>query len=121
MTVRKAEFDDLPKENLVNGIIKWSSLGEDDEGDWVKIGTLADKTIHIFGVFGATVKFEGSNESGVPTAPVTLVDPQGNQISATSRKMEVILENPVQMRPVITGGDVNTDVTVIICAKGGLR
>ncbi|MCK5132394.1 MAG: hypothetical protein KAR40_09630 [Candidatus Sabulitectum sp.] len=121
-------FDNLPKENLVNVLIKWSSLTGTDEGKWAKVATMADKTVHIFGEFdGAAVIIQGSNEGGragdTPNAAnaVTLVDPQGNQISVSSKAMETILENPAQIRPVTSGGGASTDITVIICAKGGLQ
>lgn len=120
----KPVFSDLEKENLVQGRVVWSGLATGDEGEWVSIPNLADKTIHAYSAGGnwnsGTMTLQGSNEEGTPAHPITLVDPQGNQIAKTDDFMEVVLENPAKIRPIVTGGTA-TDIVVIIVAKGGLR
>ncbi len=117
-TTRPGKFSDLKSRPLKNVRLTWDSLDGDDVGSWENIAGLADKTVHVFGEFdGGTLVLQGSNEDGTPTAPVTIVDPQGNGHSFTSNAMEVLLENPVQIRPSVSGGGGSTDLTVIICAK----
>ena len=41
-------------------------LGASDDGYWVNVSSLAEKTIHISGISGDTVKIFGSNAVTVP-------------------------------------------------------
>ena len=103
--------------------IAWSPLAENQAGAWAAFADFSDKTVHIFGVFnGATVTMQGSNDPLVLTTPdtaaaETLVDPQGNTIAKLASNMSQILENPLYIRPNVTGGDGSTAVSVIVSVR----
>jgi len=71
----------------------------------------ADRSAQASGIFGVggTVTIEGSND-GVNFVPLT--DPQGNPIAITVAKVEQISEITQFIRPVLTGGDGTTSITV---------
>lgn len=117
---KKAIFSDVETVEVRETRVTWSGMGDDDVGDYVNLPIQPDKTVHVFGTWdNATLVIQGSNEEGIPTAPVTLTDPQGNAISKTVNNfVEVILENTAQIRPKTSGGQGATDLTVIIVAKG---
>jgi hypothetical protein len=87
-------------------------LAASDTGAPVIVPDKADKTVQLFGTFGAAVTMQGSNETGTPTTWATLTDPQGNAIAPTAAALEAIAENPYQIRP--SAGAV-TSVTVALC------
>ena len=102
--------------------VTWSLLTTGDTGSPWELLSAADKTVQIFGDFGAgaTVTLQGSNDPRVLTAPssavwFSLTDPQANAIEKTAAAGEAILENPRWIRPSVTGGT-NPDLTVIISA-----
>jgi len=99
-------------------------LANGDTGQPIAIPDFSDKTMQIFGTFGSggSVTMEGSNDPRVISAPgsavwFTLVDPQANAITKTSAGGEVILENPIWIRPNCTAGDGTTALTINIAAK----
>lgn len=76
----------------------------------------ADRSVQIEGTFGAgTVVFQGSNDGGSNYQPLT--DPQGNAISTTATKLEQITEATQLQRPVVTGADGATAVTITVIAR----
>jgi len=100
-------------------------LGDADTGQPYERATLlSDKTVHIFGTFdSATVTLQGSNDPRVISDPsnaawFTMVDPQGNNITATSAKAEALLENPRYIRAITTGGSGSAVINIVIAAKG---
>lgn len=102
----------------------WSGLGMEDSGQPAECPSYMDKTMQVFGTFGATVTMQGSNDPRVKSNPgsavwFTLVDPHERNVSFTAAGAEVLLENPRFIRPLVTGGDSFTDITVIICARKG--
>lgn len=96
--------------------ITWSGLLNGDDGDAIEIAGAPDKTVTITGTFGVggTCSIQGSNNG---TTWLVLTDPQGNAITKTADSIEVILESPRFIRPIVTAGDGTTNLTVIICAK----
>jgi hypothetical protein len=100
--------------NPIGGIkvISWT-LGNGDDGKPMICPQFADRTIQVTGTFGAggTVEFQGSNIDPTPIYSV-LNDPQGNPLVFTIAKIEQVLENTYRVRPVVTGGDVNTSLTI---------
>jgi hypothetical protein len=106
--------------------ITWTPLANGDTGQPLEnAGRYSDKTVQIFGTFGAggSVTLEGSNDPRVMTAPgsavwFALVDPASSAITKTSAAGEAVLENPRFIRPNVTAGDGTTALTVIIAAKG---
>jgi hypothetical protein len=97
-------------------IMEWASLGVGDDGDWMLLSHYADKNVHVYGTFGgATVTLQGSNED-TPANPASLRDPDKVALAlSSSAPMEQVLENPLRVRPVVTGG-AGTSLTVrLVC------
>lgn len=107
--------------------LTWSGLLNGDDGAPIEVGDLSDKSVHIYGTFGATgsVTIYGSNDPAdlakVPGAGtdnwVALTDPQGNAITKTAKSIEQILENTLYMACKVTAGDGTTSLTVAIAGK----
>ncbi len=105
----------------------WSGLDSDDSGVPVKFAKYSDKTVQIYGTFGAagSVTLQGSNDPRCDAAHPdhanavysTLTDPQANAITKTSAAIEEVLENPLWIRPLVTGGDGTTSITVNLVGK----
>jgi hypothetical protein len=97
----------------------WEGLTDGDVGEPILLPGFADKTVQVKGNFGtgASVTIEGSNDvMGSPTY-AALADAQGNVLSITIAKIEVILENPYLIRPNVSGGGGSVNLTVSICCK----
>ena len=77
-----------------------------------------DKTIAVQGTFGGTVTIQGSNEE-VPTTWYTLNDPQGNPLTFTAARMELIAENTIWIRPLAAVGVSNVEVYLVAVAARG--
>jgi len=96
-------------------VLTWSGLSTADTGIPVSIPKFADKTVTITGTFAAaTIALQGSNDA---TNWFSLTDPQGNAISKTAAAIEAVTENPLWIRPAVTGGSGETDLHVIIVAR----
>lgn len=102
----------------------WGPLIADQKGRGWKTPRTPDKTFHVFGVLGgAAVTFQGSNDPRVAGTPgsadwQTLRDAQGEAytVSDITIAMDVLLPNPLFIRPVVTGGDGTTAINVVIVA-----
>ncbi len=101
----------------------WEAVGDVDTG--APLGPdaggidFADKTVQLVGTFNnATIVIEGSNDG---VTYVTLTDPQGNALSFSADAIEVILENPLYIRPSSSGGSGSADVDVIIVGRATLQ
>lgn len=92
----------------------WTPLLQTDVGLASSGHRLSDKTCQLFGTFGtATVELQGSNDNGTTWA--ALKDPNGGNLTAlAAADIFAILENPQMIRPVLTGGDGTTSLTVIL-------
>ena len=111
-------------------IIRWTGLASGDDGEWFT-GALeyGDRCIQVAGTFGtATLAIQGTNflppENGstLPTQPLTLTDPQGNNLSGiNAARIETIMEVPAAVRPLLTGGDGTTSLTVIFTGRRTIR
>lgn len=102
-------------------IITWGPMANGDVGLPVEMPGRADRSIQVYGTFGAAgnCRVEGSNEPGTaPANYATLVDPQGNALDFTAAKVEQILELTHHIRPRITAGDGTTALTVQLLIKG---
>ncbi len=93
----------------------WAGLANGDDGAPVTIPGAPDRTVQVFGTFGAggTIVFEGTLEA-VPVNWFPLVDPQGNAISFGAAGGELVLELVAHIRPRVTAGDGTTDITAIV-------
>jgi hypothetical protein len=97
--------------------ITWENFtAADDVGEHLITAHYSDKTVTVFGNFGSggSMKMEGSND-GVNWFDMT--DPQGNALTFTAAKMEMLQENPLYVRPKMTAGT-SVDIDVILCGVG---
>lgn len=97
----------------------WNDLATGDVGQSVIIPQCPDKTVSFTGTFGgATVVLKGCNDLETETDWFTLKDIDGNDISLTAAAMVVVEQNPVRIRPEVTGGTgVAIDVKVSVPNK----
>ncbi len=112
MAVRAAVVSD------VNGRVRqvvWSGLLNTDTGDPVIVAPFSNLTVHADGVFGgATVALQGSNNN---VAYGSLRDHQGVAIALTvDTIVQAAQENPLFVRPILSGGDANTNLVVTLIA-----
>lgn len=78
-----------------------------------------DRCVQVFGTFGgATVTIEGSNEVDHYSALKELL---GGAASFTTAGIKQLLEIPLRVKPVISGGGATTSLTVIIVQRRGFR
>lgn len=93
----------------------WTPVAGGDICTAVQLPGFADRTVHVKGTFGgATVVLQGSNDN---LTFVTLTDPLNNPVSLTAEGLITILQNPLWIRPAVTGG-AGAAVTVILASKG---
>ena len=82
----------------------------------LSVPRLSDKTIHFTGNFGAgspLLTLQGSND-GINWLPLT--DSQGTAITYGAAALEAVIENPLYIRPSLSGGDGTTSVTATLVA-----
>lgn len=92
------------------------ALGNADTGVATDMHRWADRTVHVVGTFGgATVTIQGSNDN---VNWLTLNDNAGAALTFTVTGMKLILENPLYVRAITSGG-AGTALTVIIAGAGG--
>jgi hypothetical protein len=102
-------------------VVSWLAMPKDNLGvPWCS-AEYPDKTVHIRGTFDAgTVTIEGTNEL-IPVNYIGLADPQGTAISQGIAGIEAILENPLWIRPRVTGGGAACAIDVIMVARRNIR
>jgi hypothetical protein len=89
----------------------WLGLQITDDGAPMPFSQYTDRSVQVSGTFGgASVVIEGRNAPGLPWA--TLTDPQGNDLTITTAKIELVTEATVEIRPRIVGGDGSTLINV---------
>lgn len=94
-------------------LYQWA-LGVGDDGAPVEAVEFADRSVQVAGTFGgASVVIEGSNDS---TNYGTLTDPQGNDLSITTAKVEMVTELTRLIRPRVVAGS-GTSVTVSLITR----
>jgi hypothetical protein len=111
-------------------MVRWTGLATNDDGEWFT-GALeyGDRCVQVAGTFGpATLAIQGTNFltpenlSTTPTNGIVLTDPQGGNLSGiNSARIETIMEVPAAVRPVLTGGDGTTTLTVIFTGRRTIR
>jgi len=101
-------------------IVKWVGLKTGDTGAPLLIPYRADKTVEVYGTWGATgiALIQGSNDlyTDVSKTYFTAHKSDLTPLSFTANDGFFISDNPYLIRPSVTG-DANTDLTVIICLK----
>lgn len=112
--------------------ITWSGLLGTDSGQMIDLEAYPDKTIHVFGTFGGgTVTFYGSNDPKALTDRVNgtlfgsktadyevLTDTLNNTLVFTTAGLKQILEDPLYILPVVTGGT-GSNLTIIVKSTRG--
>lgn len=95
-------------------IMTWSAMAGGDTGKPARMGRYSDKTVHVVGD-SVDVAMEGSNDL-VNWAPVhNAVGAAMDTIVGTPPgTIETILDNPLYIRPNVTGG---SSTSVIVVAK----
>lgn len=98
------------------------ALDSDDATSLINLSNYSDKTIHVYGTFGAggSLTIQGSNnpdEDGSTVA--TLHKTDLSNLTFTSAGCFTLLENPQWLRAKVTAGDGTTALTVAICASTG--
>ena len=98
-------------------VFTWTGLDSDDSGAAIEIVDYTDRTVAITGTFGSggSITMQGSNDG---TNWFALTDPQGNAVTKTAAAMELIMEAPLYIRPLVTAGDGTTSLTVkLLCRR----
>lgn len=102
-------------------VVVWGPMANTDVGLPVKMPGKSDRSVQVYGTFGAggNLRIEGTNElAQAPANYATLTDPQGNALDFTAAKIEQLLEITYQVRPRVTAGDGTTSLTVTMLIKG---
>lgn len=114
--IRAVSRDDI-RSILPACLFTWTGLDLDDSGIPIECVGYADRTVQVTGTFGTggSVTIQGSNDK---TNWFALTDPQGNAITKTAAGLELIMEAPLYLRPIVTAGDGTTSLTVsILCRR----
>lgn len=98
--------------------VTWTNMANGDDGSPVRMSQWADRSIQVFGTFGAggSARWEGTNTDAA-TNFAALTDPQGNSLDFTTAKIEQVTEAVTQARPRVTAGDGTTSLTVVMLAR----
>lgn len=109
-----------------DGYVTWAwNLAQDETGDTITVGHVAGvKTVQITGTYGGgTVAVQGSLD-GVTWFPVHVANfTAGDYETLTAvgaNRIDAIIENPLFVRVVITGGDGTTAIKVVVSANSRL-
>jgi len=109
------DYTTAPSGNDRCTVAAWANLAQNDIGAAIGNSQYADRSFQVAGTFGgASVSIEGTND-GANWA--TLTDPQGNALTFTSAKIEMVSEATLRIRPKVTGGDGTTSLTVSALLK----
>lgn len=101
--------------------VEWTGLDGDDSGIPIKVGSYTDISVQIRGTFDSnTLTMQGSNdERADPTDSdhanavwFTLTDTTETSIAVTSASAAQILQNPLWVRPINSGGGGSTSSIV---------
>lgn len=101
-------------------IVTWSTLTNGDDGAPVQMPGSADRTVQVFGTFGAggNVRIEGSNDGLHWSA---LRDAVHAELDVTAESIRQVLEVVRYMRPRVTAGDGTTSLTVVMLVRRAAR
>lgn len=82
-------------------VAAWTLTDADATGAALRMPGAPDRCLQLSGNFGGgTVVLEGSNSTGVWN---TLHAPDGAELSFTSAAIAAVLENPIEIRPRLSG------------------
>lgn len=107
--------DTLPSGNDRCTVATWASMAQNDVGMPMGNSQYTDRSFQVAGTFGgASVSIEGTNDG---SNWAVLTDPQGNPLTFTTAKIEMVSEATLRVRPKVTGGDGTTNLTVSALLK----
>jgi CRISPR/Cas system CMR-associated protein Cmr3 (group 5 of RAMP superfamily) len=119
MAVVEAKFEQRSLRQRIGRVmsITVAALANGDTSSNIDFSTHSDKTVQIAGTFGAggSINVEGSNDG---TNWMILTDMAGDAITMVAAGLVTIMENPLFVRANVTAGDENTDLTMVIVARG---
>lgn len=97
-------------------VAKWAALLNGNDGQALDQAQYTDKSVQVSGTFGAggNLRLQGSNDN---INWNTLTDPQGAALDITAASIKFVAEATRYIRPLITAGDGNTNLTVTILLK----
>ena len=99
----------------------WEAVtdGDDSNISPVKIPYKDDLTIYAFGTFGAaaSISLQGSPEIIDPPTLFANLTAANTTIALAAAGCALVDQNAIWYKPVLTGGDVSTDIDVYIVAK----
>lgn len=96
-------------------ISTWGPMASGDVATPVNLREYSDRSIQVSGTFGgATVAIQGSIDNAEWS---TLGNAQGDLLSFTSGRIEAVAELVAFIKPVLTGGDGTTALTVSLIAR----
>lgn len=96
-------------------VVVWAGMAANDVGQPTSNCQYTDKSVQVSGTFGgAALLLEGSNNG---TDWAVLTDPQGNPLTFTAAKIEMVTEATLYVRPRVSGGDGTTALTVDLLLK----
>lgn len=108
-----------------HGVLKvvWTGLLNGDDGTPFEVPWVSEKSVHVKGTPGGGtpgIVLEGSNDDVTPTY-ITLRDPASANLSFSAEGLKQVLENPLLVRPRVTGGDGTTNWTCILICKPSIK
>lgn len=96
-------------------VTTWVALGENDDGEPIRLAVFSDRSVQIAGTFGgASVTIGGSNDGITYHA---LTDTLGSTLTLTAATLRQIVELPVWLKPRVFGGDGTTALTVTVAGR----
>lgn len=96
-------------------VTTWAALGENDDGEPIRLAVFSDRSVQIAGTFGgASVTIGGSNDGITYHA---LTDTLGSTLTLTAATLRQIVELPVWLKPRVFGGDGTTALTVTVAGR----
>jgi hypothetical protein len=119
-TVQRVKDYKRPTANVTAqaALYKWTLTDTDSTGTSISLPSSPDKTVQIFGAFNSgTVTIQGSNEFE-PVNWNTLHDHSGADLVFTAAGIELIAENPMHIRAIVTGTVGTASLTVLLLARG---
>jgi len=121
MAIRTPVVEYRPDGNVNLARVVWTGLLNGDTGGPVQLPEFPDRTVQVYGTFGAggSINIEGSCDKTTETPTYFILsDPQGNAVTKTAAAAEAIEEAPLLIRPNVTAGDGTTSLTVkLVCRR----
>lgn len=98
-------------------LVTWTPVTEADTCVPMDFPDLADKSVHVAGTFGGSSTAIFGSNNDFATAGAALRGPDSVVLAMTAETVKQILENPKQIKPVITGGTGQSLSVYILCKQ----